>query len=261
MTKRRIPRLLVFALCGTVALAWFAWLRPTALGGDASYVIVRGTSMEPTYHDGDLVLARRAGSYAKGDVIVFQVGGAFNDPAMVIHRIVGGDGHRGHVTRGDNRDRTDPWQPRDASIIGKATFALPGFGRAADVVRSPWFLALLGAMVVFFDGARRRRHRRAVVRRRRGAEVAVAAARSVRIGADDHSPRPAAPDRASSATAMPSSDARSLRWSHRFGIFFVGAAVAWLDSRSRRRRGASGEHEPRARVLQVPRSLSRQGRR
>jgi signal peptidase len=160
-------RLIGLAACGLVALAWFVWLRPVSLGGDASYVIVHGTSMEPTFHDGDLVLATRARNYSKGDIVVYRVGGQFNDPAMVIHRIVGGNAKQGFTTRGDNRDRTDPWHPKYANVIGATSVHVPYAGRIAEQVRQPWVFAALGVAVVVFDGSRRRRKRRAIVRRRR----------------------------------------------------------------------------------------------
>ena len=73
-------RIITLATCGVIALAWFVWLRPVNLGGDVSYVMVQGKSMEPTFHDGDLVIARRGGTYHRGDVVAFRVGGRFNDP-------------------------------------------------------------------------------------------------------------------------------------------------------------------------------------
>jgi signal peptidase I len=150
-----------------IALGWFVLLRPIALGGDVSYVMVQGKSMEPTYHDGDLVIARRGGPYRRGDVVAFRVGGRFNDPGLVIHRIVGGNGAHGFVTRGDNRDRKDPWSPKNGNVIGRATFSIPFAGRVAETVRQPWALGLLGAAAVLADTSRRRRRRRrAVVRRR-----------------------------------------------------------------------------------------------
>lgn len=159
--------MILFATWGVVALAWFVWLRPVALGGNVSYVMVQGTSMEPTYHNGDLVIARSGGSYHRGDVVAFRVGGRFNDPALVIHRIVGGNGAHGFVTRGDNRDRTDPWSPRNANVVGRASFSVPFAGRVAGMIRRPSTLAILGAGAVLVDTTRRRRRRRrAVVRRR-----------------------------------------------------------------------------------------------
>lgn len=167
MRTRTGRRIITVAASGLIALAWFVWLRPVSLGGSVSYVMVQGTSMEPTYHDGDLVIAREGEAYNRGDVVAFRVGGEFNDPAIVIHRIVGGNGAHGFVTRGDNRDRTDPWSPKNANVVGRALFSVPFAGRIVDVVRQPWTLALLGAAAVLVDTTRRRRRRRRVILRRR----------------------------------------------------------------------------------------------
>jgi signal peptidase len=155
----------MLAACGAFALAWFVWLRPISVGGDASYIVVKGTSMEPTYHSGDLVIAHQGGTYHRGDIIAFRAGGRFNDPAIVIHRIVGGNATQGFVTQGDNRDRTDPWRPKSANVVGRASFSVPYAGRIAETVRQPWAVAVLGAAAVLAETSRRKR-RRAVLRRR-----------------------------------------------------------------------------------------------
>lgn len=64
-TRRWTSTLGRAALFVAVAAAWVL-LAPSAFGGQTSYVIVAGASMEPTLHQGDLVLARRAPSYEIG---------------------------------------------------------------------------------------------------------------------------------------------------------------------------------------------------
>src|SRR5262245_30465991 len=120
MRSSKLRRALLLACSALIAVGWFAWLRPTALGGTASYVVVQGGSMEPTYEDGDLVLIREAGSYREGDIIAFRAGGTFDDPTRVIHRIVGDTGEGTFNTQGDNRDEIDPWTPGPDDILGKA---------------------------------------------------------------------------------------------------------------------------------------------
>jgi signal peptidase I len=143
-----------------VACAWFTWLRPATLGGDVSYVIVDGRSMEPTYEDGDLVLVRRSSSYEHGDVIAFRAGGHFDDPTRIIHRIVGDAGDGAFKTQGDNRDRLDPWQPTPEDIIGKATVHIPKGGTVASAIAKPETFAAMGGAAVVLGGTRRRRRRR-----------------------------------------------------------------------------------------------------
>jgi signal peptidase I len=149
-------------LAGTVVIAvgWFMWLRPTALGGRVSYVVVQGSSMEPTYDDGDLVLVREEAKYSHGDVIAFHAGGTFDDPTRIIHRIVGDAGNGGFTTQGDNRDRTDPWQPHPDDVIGRAFFHVPMAGDLARFVTRPESFAAIGGAAVIVGGERRRRRRR-----------------------------------------------------------------------------------------------------
>jgi signal peptidase I len=155
-----LRRLLLLIGAVLVAVTWFTWLRPTALGGSASYVIVQGSSMEPTYSDGDLVLIREGASYTQGDIIAFRAGGTFDDPTRIIHRIVGDAANGAFITQGDNRDRTDPWTPGADDIIGRAVLHVPMAGQLAGFLTRPELFAALGGAAVIVGGERRRRHRR-----------------------------------------------------------------------------------------------------
>lgn len=155
-----LRRLVIVAGCIAVAATWFTWLRPATLGGDVSYVVVDGSSMEPTYEDGDLVVVRKDSTYDHGDVIAFRAGGTFDDPTRIIHRIVGGTQIDGFVTQGDNRDRTDPWNPDGDDIIGRATLHVPMAGDVGGLITRPETFAALGGTAVFVGGTRRRRRRR-----------------------------------------------------------------------------------------------------
>jgi len=143
-----------------VFLAWFAWLRPVALGGGVSYVVVQGSSMSPTYEDGDLVLVREESRYSVGDVIAFRAGGRFDDPTRIIHRIAGDAGDGAFQTQGDNRDDLDPWEPEHDDVIGRAFLHLPMAGDLAGFFSQPATFAALGGAAVVVGGERRRRRRR-----------------------------------------------------------------------------------------------------
>ena len=161
MRRRRSRRrqLAAYAALGAIALLWFLWLRPTSLGGAASYVIVQGSSMEPTYDSGDLVIVREEAHYDEGDVIAFRVGGRFNDPTRVIHRVVGRNQDGTFITQGDNHDRTDPWKPGQDNVIGRAVLHIPRLGDLAGAGRRPEVLAGLGAAAVMVGGQKRRKRR------------------------------------------------------------------------------------------------------
>jgi signal peptidase len=147
-----------------ILLAWFAWFRPTALGGPASFVIISGESMEPTYRQGDLVVLREGSSYSPGDIVAYPMQTYFDSGRLVIHRITGEDAD-GFVTRGDNRDREDPWRATESNIRGAAWLHIPQAGTFIAWLREPWRMGMLAAAVFLVGGVRkveiqrRRRHR------------------------------------------------------------------------------------------------------
>jgi signal peptidase I len=146
-----------------VVLAW-VYLAPTQIGGSTSYVVTSGTSMEPRFHTGDLVLLRPADEYRVGEIV------AYHSTAwhmVVMHRIVGRDGNR-YVFKGDNNSFIDPDYPDRSALIGRLWIHIPHAGVVLYWLHTPAIAAvLLGgvAALLLLDGARRRRRRD---RRRRG---------------------------------------------------------------------------------------------
>lgn len=125
---------------------WFVALRPQSLGGPATYLLIRGDSMEPTFHTGDLAVVLSAKGYAIGDVVAYRVpAGEIGGGHIVVHRIAGGDGAAGYLMRGDNNPSVDPWQPQTIDIVGKALVAIPGAGTMLSVLHRP---AAAGALAV-----------------------------------------------------------------------------------------------------------------
>jgi signal peptidase len=153
-----------FLLLLVVLAGWALVLRPQALGGPAGYVLVSGTSMEPKYHTGDMVLVIRQGEYRVGDVIAYRVPeGDVAAGAQVIHRIIGGDGTHGFVVQGDNRSAPDVWRPTNADIVGAKTLRIPNAVLVLQFLRSPVLLGLLAACFVFVHVLRRREDEAEVV--------------------------------------------------------------------------------------------------
>lgn len=72
---------LVFAL---LDLLWVIFA-PTRFGGQVAYILVNGSSMEPMFLRGDLVIVRHAVEYAPGDAIAYRNGDLRQ---VVFHRIV-----------------------------------------------------------------------------------------------------------------------------------------------------------------------------
>lgn len=129
-------------------LAWLVLLRPTALGGSTTYVIVAGDSMLPVYQPGDLIVAQPAGISGPGSVIVYRIpAGEQGAGRLIIHRIVADDSGTGYRTRGDHNSYTDPWRPTSADIVGRPVMTLPGVGNAIAFVRQPIVSAMLASLL------------------------------------------------------------------------------------------------------------------
>ena len=90
------------AALAAAVLGWF-FLAPPLLGGQTTYVVTRGISMEPKFHTGDLVLLRGRLNYGVGQIVAYH-----NDDLnrTVMHRIIGADGTH-YRFKGDNNDFVD----------------------------------------------------------------------------------------------------------------------------------------------------------
>jgi signal peptidase I len=153
-----------------ILAGWFVLLRPVELGGPASYIIVSGTSMEPTLQSGDLVVTRRRADYPIGSVITYRVSeGTPGGGKLVIHRVIGGNTADGLRTQGDNRDTADEWQPTYDDVVGEQWLTIPGAGSVLTGLLNPAILAgLAGGLTTtlqFYRRPRPGRHRASGPRR------------------------------------------------------------------------------------------------
>ena len=137
-------------------LLWSAFV--LALGTYHPFYVVEGDSMEPTLHDGDLVVVKKANieDVKVGDVIVFHE--PREKSKIIIHRVVGRVKVRGQVflrTKGDNNSKPDPWLVSEEDLIGVAVggprpFRLPLVGKVVLFLRGPVGLFSLAALYAFF---------------------------------------------------------------------------------------------------------------
>jgi len=124
-------------------------LRPVSLGGPVTYLVIRGDSMEPTFHGGDLVMVKAGEPYAIGDIVAYRVpAGEIGAGHLVIHRITGGTGEAGYLLRGDNNASVDPWTPRASDVAGRSWIAIPAAGLVMTTLRQPAFAGALAAAIV-----------------------------------------------------------------------------------------------------------------
>ena len=155
----------------TVALGFLFW--PQSLGGKVSFVRVDGHSMDPTFHMGDLAIVRKQSSYKVGDAVAYRIPkGEFGAGAMVIHRLIGGNGVTGYTTKGDNRTIADEWHPRTADIVGRVRYDIPSFGDKLAALTSPVNIGGLVASLTVLVMLWPKRDKEPTKRRTRGKHAA-----------------------------------------------------------------------------------------
>lgn len=140
-----------------VFLVGWRMVGPHQLGGTAAYVTTHGNSMEPEYHQGDLVILRQRSLYRTGDII------GYNSPVLgrtILHRIHDEDA-QGFITKGDNNSWLDSDRPKSADVIGKAWLHVPAAGKWLAKTRSPAVATTLIALVAltFFFGNEKKKRR------------------------------------------------------------------------------------------------------
>src|ERR1700712_109865 len=90
-----------------------------------SYVVTDGVSMNPVYHQGDLVFVVKADSYHVGQIAAYHG----SSPGLkVLHRIISGDDAIGFTFKGDNNESIDPLKPTADKLIGHAALLVPKGG-------------------------------------------------------------------------------------------------------------------------------------
>jgi signal peptidase I len=156
--KIQIHTIFVGVLALVVGVVGWIYFAPTQLGGSTSYMIIRGVSMHPSIHAGDLVIIRKRSDYPIGAVV------AYHDTLSkqtVLHRIVARNGSR-YVFKGDANLARDAFQPTKGQMMGQKWILLPYAGTALEWVQVPTNAALLaiGAIVLAASGGAAKQRKR-----------------------------------------------------------------------------------------------------
>jgi signal peptidase len=131
-----------------LVVAYFAW--PSQWGGGTTYVVVKGTSMQPNFHTGDIVIARETDDHHIGDVLVYAVPEGNNGAGkLIMHRLKSIDDQGRYVIQGDNRDEPDQFDVGPEDVVGVARIHVPKVGMATQILGQWWFIALLVALFAF----------------------------------------------------------------------------------------------------------------
>ena len=134
------------ALGFLAVLAVLLW--PVRLGGAATFVVVRGHSMEGTYAQGDLLYARTSTHYRVGDVAVYRVPkGTVGAGVLVVHRIraILPDGK--YLFQGDNKPAPDDVTPSRADLVAKPMLDLGDLPTRALILAPIVFTIIAGVAV------------------------------------------------------------------------------------------------------------------
>jgi signal peptidase I len=150
------------AILGMAAIGVWA-----ALTGQVGYVITVGVSMNPIYHQGDLVVTAKKSSYQVGDIAAYRAPG---QSAKILHRIIEQDPAGKFVFKGDNNQSIDPFHSRSDQILGEAILHIPHGGVWLKPILSPTTLGMMGFLIVG-SGAMLPRNRREIPRGRRKKRV------------------------------------------------------------------------------------------
>ena len=143
MRRRSSPHVMRWSMIVLMAgMAWLLW--PASYGGATTLVVVSGSSMEPTYHTGDVLLMRETQPEV-GDVIAFRVPG---DNGEIVHRVVERRADGTLLTQGDNRDTPDLPLPTDADVVGVSVLLLPQGWWVLAVLTSPLVLGVGAAAII-----------------------------------------------------------------------------------------------------------------
>ena len=152
---------LIFTLA-IVAVAWILFA-PVQLGGNVSYVIINGESMEPEIYQGDLVVARQHTKYEIGQSVVYT------HPMFgyVFHRIVDKE-IDGFILKGDNNDWLDTYHPTKDEIEGTYWFVIPKAGSIIRFLRLPVNFVLFSFVMVFIIGILFRMQNHSKLKKKKG---------------------------------------------------------------------------------------------
>jgi len=132
----------------SAAITLVAWMSiaPANLGGSLSYVTIKGTSMNPGIHAGDLVVLKPSPPYRVGDVVAYR---SNLSAAPILHRVIDVTGDR-FLMQGDNNDFVDYYRPTEADIIGQKVFLVPNGVAVVEFATQVWFIVAVGVLFLAF---------------------------------------------------------------------------------------------------------------
>ena len=128
-----------------LAIIGWIFLTPQDLGGQTTYVVLMGNSMEPGFRQDDLVLVLPSTSYEVNDIVAYEQ----PDIGTVFHRITQIQNNK-YVLKGDNNSWEDSYHPLKNEIIGKLWVHVPNAGEFLRFLRTPGGFSIVVTGFVIF---------------------------------------------------------------------------------------------------------------
>ncbi|ANF22491.1 signal peptidase I [Thermococcus piezophilus] len=95
------------------------------------YVVILTDSMKPNINPNDLVVTYPSHNVHIGDIILYNIE-IGNSTYRILHRVAeirtDENGQIYYITKGDNRERPDPWVVYPDQVIGKPLIVIPKVG-------------------------------------------------------------------------------------------------------------------------------------
>lgn len=149
-TNKRIAKIfLVILMVYTVASGTLVVLNALGL-----IMVVEGTSMVPTYHDGDLLIIQRNMDKDKiefGDIIIFHSPSNWNQ--LIVHRVIERVtiSNQSHFrTRGDNNNVADQWYVPEDNVVAVVTWNIPLLGQMLIIIYNPIVRVIIAGLAISF---------------------------------------------------------------------------------------------------------------
>jgi len=141
--KSKLKIVIGIALIPVIIYLW-----PSALGGNAEFLLVQGQSMLPTIEPGSFVIIKSKPTYEIGDVVSYSTE-KYSDfgGRTIVHRIIK-ETNEGFIIKGDNNPKPDPGVIPPSAVRGEVVAFTPFLGYVLVLVRNPLVMGVLAVAML-----------------------------------------------------------------------------------------------------------------
>jgi len=141
--KSKLKIVIGIALIPVIIYLW-----PSALGGNAEFLLVQGQSMLPTIEPGSFVIIKSKPTYEIGDVVSYSTE-KYSDfgGRTIVHRIIK-ETNEGFIIKGDNNPKPDPGVIPPSAVRGEVVAFTPFLGYVLVLLRNPLVMGVLAVVML-----------------------------------------------------------------------------------------------------------------